>query len=226
MGVHYNDVQYGSSQPVGGTQGDAVVTSITPAATSTTAVHAGFAGNDPSNNFPGPFTNPDVARTATVTFGAAWDGGTVTLTGTDPFGNPQTEAFVPGAGSTVQGTKIWKTITSATKGAVGASANTASIGTGATIGPFVDRDEILVISAVNLALTLELPALAAMSAGRRLAALKSDSGFNAITVDGKGAETLGSAGDAAKVISGQDDLIEFIPRTASIWTISGYTTAL
>lgn len=105
-----------------------------PAAASTTAVHAGYAGNNATNAFPGPFTNPAVPRNLTVTFNALWDGGTVTVTGTDQFDAATSEVFTPGAGTTVVGTKIFKTATSAVKSLVGASATTASIGTGTKLG--------------------------------------------------------------------------------------------
>lgn len=105
-----------------------------PAAPNTTAVHAGFAGNDAASAFPGPFTNPDQPRNATVTFAAGWDGGDVDLAGTDHFDAAQTELFASNPGATSAGTKTWKTITGATKSAVGAAADTASIGTGKIVG--------------------------------------------------------------------------------------------
>lgn len=105
-----------------------------PAAKGTTDVHAGFAGNDASNDFPGPFTDPDVPRNLRVDFAAAWDGGNVTVVGVDQFGTAVTEVFTASAGSTVVGTKIFAGVTSATKGAVGAAADAASIGTGDKLG--------------------------------------------------------------------------------------------
>ena len=105
-----------------------------PAAKGTTDVHAGFAGNDASNDFPGPFTDPDVPRNLRVDFAAAWDGGNVTVVGVDQFGAAVTEVFTASAGSTVVGTKIFAGVTSATKGAVGAAADAASIGTGDKLG--------------------------------------------------------------------------------------------
>lgn len=104
------------------------------AAKSVTAVHAAFAGNNASKSFPGPFTNPASPRNFSVTAAASYDGGTVTLTGTDQFDVPQTEAIIPVAGSTVFGVKIWKTNTSAVRSAVGANAAAVSIGTGDKLG--------------------------------------------------------------------------------------------
>lgn len=109
-----------------------------PATASATAVHAAFAGNDASNNFPGPFTNPGVPRNATVTFDAAWDGGDVNVTGTDQFDAAQSELFTSNPGATSVGTKVFKTITAATKSAVGMAADAASIGTGTKLGAGVN----------------------------------------------------------------------------------------
>lgn len=64
-------------------------------------------------------TSPANARNVRCTFGAAWDGGDVTIVGTDQFGRAQTEVIADTAGATVEGVKIWKTITSITWEAVG-----------------------------------------------------------------------------------------------------------
>ncbi|MCK6528773.1 hypothetical protein L6R50_14840 [Myxococcota bacterium] len=105
-----------------------------PAASNTSAVHAGFAGNDAGNAFPGPFTNPDVPRCVSVTFAAGWDGGNVTVDGTDQWDVVVQEVIVAAAGTTVMGSQVFKTVTGATKGAVGAAADTASIGTSDRLG--------------------------------------------------------------------------------------------
>ena len=102
----------------------------TPAANDVAGVHAAFAGNDVSNDFPGPFTNPDVPRSAQLTFGLGYDGGDVLLTGTSGLGVAQTETVTnPGAGGgVVETAKVWTTITAASKAAVGANPATVSIG--------------------------------------------------------------------------------------------------
>lgn len=105
-----------------------------PATASTTGVHAGFAGNDASNDFPGPFTNPDVPRNVTVTFAAGWDGGNVNIVGTDQYDQAVNETINSAPGTTAAGAKIFKTVTAATKSAVGAAADTASIGIGDKLG--------------------------------------------------------------------------------------------
>lgn len=104
------------------------------AAKSVTAIHAAVAGNAAANLFPGPITNPASPRNATAVAAAAYDGGALTLVGTDQFDRAQTEVITPVAGSTVLGVKIWKTITSITKAAVGAAAAAVSVGTGDKIG--------------------------------------------------------------------------------------------
>jgi hypothetical protein len=124
-----------STSLVGAVQAVSIAGGLAPAAASNTAVHAGYAGNSANNNFPGPFTSPDYPRTASVTSGAGYDGGAVTLTGTDQFDVAQTEAInPPGGGGTQNGVKVFKTITAAVKAAVGANPATASIGTGNALG--------------------------------------------------------------------------------------------
>ena len=105
-----------------------------PAAKGTTDIHAGFAASDAARPFPGPFTDPDFPRSTRITFGAAWDAGDVTVVGTDQFDSAQTEVIADVGGTTVEGIKVFKTVTSASKELVGASAHTASIGWGDKLG--------------------------------------------------------------------------------------------
>ena len=109
--------------------------SVTPAADSAAGVHAGVAATA-ANAFPGPFTNPDVPRSLQFVFGAGWDGGDVVVTGTDQFDAAATETITnPGAGGgIVYSAKAYKTVTAATKGAIGASGATCSIGRHHKIG--------------------------------------------------------------------------------------------
>jgi hypothetical protein len=72
-------------------------------------------------------------RNVRCVFGGKWDGGDITVTGTDQFGAAQTEVIADAAGSTVVGTKIFKTVTAVAKEAVGVDAdptNTVTVGTG------------------------------------------------------------------------------------------------
>lgn len=105
-------------------------------------VHALY--DDIDAEFPGPFTDPDVARNLRVTFSADWDGGDVTVTGTDQFDAAVSEVFEDVAGTTVVGVKIFKTVTGATKEtAAGVTGDGASIGTGDTLGlPLELADEV------------------------------------------------------------------------------------
>jgi hypothetical protein len=96
-------------------------------------VHALY--DDTDADFPGPFTAPDVARNLRVTFSADWDGGDVTVTGTDQFGAPVSEIFAAGDDEAVVGEKIFATVTGATKETpAGVTGNGASIGTGDIVG--------------------------------------------------------------------------------------------
>lgn len=105
-----------------------------PALADLVAVHAAFAGNDASNTFPGPITNPDVPRNLQVALASGWDGGDVTAVGTDQFDAAVTETFTTGSGVTRVGVKVFKTVTSLTKATVGASAAAATVGIGNKLG--------------------------------------------------------------------------------------------
>lgn len=129
----------------------------TPAAKSATGVHANYLGDNVSLAFPGPFTNPAQPRNVTCTFEALWDAGNITVTGTDQFDVAQTEVIVANAGAAVLGTKIFKTVTAAAKGAVGA-AKTVSIGTGDKIGVtsnLVENLGLLFVDRVAEAVTVD-----------------------------------------------------------------------
>lgn len=78
--------------------------------------------------------NPDIPRNLRAVFAASYDGGDVTVVGTDQSGAAQTEVFTGTANTTQVGVKIFKTVTSATKATVGATANTVSVGTGDKLG--------------------------------------------------------------------------------------------
>jgi hypothetical protein len=80
------------------------------------------------------FTNPDVPRNLRVTKAASWDGGTVTITGTNQFDEVISETFSAlGAGLEV-GTKIFKTVTSSLHSIALDGGNGYSIGTGDLVG--------------------------------------------------------------------------------------------
>ncbi len=119
-------------------------------------VHALY--DNTSAAFPGPFTDPDVPRNLRVTFSASWDGGDVTVTGTDQFDNVIQEVFADVAGTAVVGTKIFKTVTGATKQTpAGVAGNGASIGTGDKIGtPYelADTTALLLVGTTPEAVTV------------------------------------------------------------------------
>jgi len=87
------------------------------------------AGNSATNTFP-TLVQPTATngpRNIEITFAAAWDGGNVALVGTDKDGNAVTETITASAGTTVKGLRVFAALTSATKGAVGAAADTAQL---------------------------------------------------------------------------------------------------
>lgn len=120
-------------------------------------VHALY--DDTDADFPGPFTNPDVPRNLRVTMSASWDGGDVTVTGTDQFDAAVQETFATGDGVIRVGTKIFKTVTGATKGTpAGVTGSGASIGTGDKVGLLVhiaDNAGALFVDGTPEAVTLD-----------------------------------------------------------------------
>lgn len=118
-----------------------VVAVTDPVAKGTDDVHAIY--DDTDADFPGPFTDPDVPRNLRVTKAASWDGGTITVTGTDQFDQPVSEVFNDDVETTV-GVKIFKTVTGAVKSiAAGVGGDGASIGTGDKLGlPYQLADEV------------------------------------------------------------------------------------
>ena len=98
-------------------------------APSTDGVHALY--DDTDADFPGPFTNPSLPSTLSVTFSTGWDGGDVTVTGTDINGAPLSEVFADVDGATVQGVQVFATVTAAIKETpAGVTGDGASIGVG------------------------------------------------------------------------------------------------
>ena len=108
-----------------------------PVAADSVTVHAAVASNA-ANTFPGPFGAIETwGRNVRCVFAASYDGGDVTVVGTDQFGQVISETIVAAAGTTVSGVKIFRTVTGISKATVGATANTVSVGLGLKIGvPF------------------------------------------------------------------------------------------
>lgn len=141
--------------------------SKTVAAKSATAVHAAYAGNNATNAFPGPITNPAIPRNLSAVAAAGYDGGILTIVGTNQFGQAQTEQITPVAGSTVYGTKIFATVASITKATVGGNAAAVSVGTGDLIGLDFYPENVspvaymLTVAGVSEAATAVYPTIAA-----------------------------------------------------------------
>lgn len=79
-------------------------------------------------------TNPAIPRSLQVVFSASYDGGNVTVVGTDQFDQAVTETFTASTGATVAGTKIFKTVTSITNASAGAGAENFTVQTGGKLG--------------------------------------------------------------------------------------------
>ena len=103
-----------------------------PDAESDTAVHAAHNASG-ANSFPGPITDPDVPRVVKCVATAGYDGGDVTVTGTDAFDATLVETISPSGGVTIEGVKGFKTVTGIEKTTVGVTGS-VSIGTGVRFG--------------------------------------------------------------------------------------------
>jgi hypothetical protein len=96
-----------------------------PSATSTTGLGSATA-NSASNSFTG-VSSPNTCRQLWVTASANWDGGGITLNGTDCSGFAISQTVFP-LGSSSPTSRPWLTLTSATKATVGTTTGTATIG--------------------------------------------------------------------------------------------------
>lgn len=136
-----------------------IVPATVVAAKSATAVHASVLATA-ANLFPGPITNPGVPRNLSAVSAAGYDGGILTIVGTNQFDVAQTETITPNpAGGTVYGVKTWKTVTSITKATIGVAAFGVSVGTGDKIGvPYniVDGTALLFRGTVIEAVTIDV----------------------------------------------------------------------
>lgn len=79
-------------------------------------------------------TNPVIPRTLQYVFTAGWNGGDPTTLGTDQFGAAISETVSNVAGSTVQGSKVFATVTSISNGLVGTVTETLTVQTGPKLG--------------------------------------------------------------------------------------------
>lgn len=100
--------------PGASASGVAQIFSVLPGASAT--VHAAYAATA-ANIFPGPITQPDVPRSIYGSSAGGYDGGDITVTGTDALDRVISDTFTPGGG--VGTTKAFKTITQLAKATVG-----------------------------------------------------------------------------------------------------------
>ena len=97
-------------------------------------VHAAIA-SDNASAVTTSMTNPAIPRSLQVVFHSTWDGGDVTIVGTDQFDQAATETIADTPGSTVEGSKIFKTVTSINQQVVGAGGSAvATVQTGPKLG--------------------------------------------------------------------------------------------
>lgn len=73
------------------------------------------------------FTQPDVPRSVDIAFPGSWDGGNVTVHGTDANNAVITALYTANPGNTVTGTIVFKTITSLTNSHVGVDTADATV---------------------------------------------------------------------------------------------------
>lgn len=106
------------------------------------------------------FTDPATIRNLRVVKSASWDGGTVTVTGTDQYDRAVSEVFPVLTAGTEVGTKIFKTVTSCSHSIALDGGSGYSIGTGdllGVVGKLVSLvDYSLQLAGVAEAATLDL----------------------------------------------------------------------
>lgn len=106
---------------------------VDAAAKSTTAVHA-LIDSTSTDLVTTDITNPDVPRNLRVVKASSWDGGTVTVFGTDFNDIPISEVFPVLTAGTEVGTKIFKTVTGMQHSIALDGGNGYSVGTGDLLG--------------------------------------------------------------------------------------------
>lgn len=110
-----------------------MLTLVAPAAAGV-GVHAAIASDNAAPVTTG-ITSPAIPRAVQVVFAALWDGGDITIVGTDWADAALTEVIADNPGATVQGLKAFKTVTSINQQTVGAGgALTATVQTGLALG--------------------------------------------------------------------------------------------
>jgi len=128
-------------------------TLTTPTAAGTTGLLASLASNSATNTFTITNATFDFPRNVRIAFASGWDGGNVALVGLDARGNALTETITASAGNTVASVNAFKSLTSATKSAVGATGNAATGGVGNVFATGVyrlaDRELVVTLTDTN-----------------------------------------------------------------------------
>jgi hypothetical protein len=106
-----------------------------------TKCHArNIAANNPAGAIPGPYTNPARPQRVSVQYPASWDGGSITVSGTNLNGGAIEETIPAAVNDTIVGEKEFATVTGATKSAQGVTAGLAAIGYGYMVRHVIIRD--------------------------------------------------------------------------------------
>lgn len=127
-------VSQGSIAQANSTRPNATIERFAAPAAKGVNVHSAIASDNAAAVTTG-MTNPVIPRSLQVVFAASWDGGDITIVGTDQFDQAVTEVIPDTANSTVEGVKIFKTVTSINNETVGAGGGlTATVQTGPKIG--------------------------------------------------------------------------------------------
>lgn len=128
-GRNYTHLTIDDAETLSDVQGDLAWFELAPEAATADAIYSGLAGNDTENAFT-PTGQPDVPRSLTITFAADWDGGDITIHGTDQFEFPISHTEPSDPGSVTETSAVFKVVTLITKSAVGADPAEVDIGYG------------------------------------------------------------------------------------------------
>lgn len=135
---HYRELTDDDTLNVSGMLGKTLSASkvfayTSPASADAVSVHSGVAASFAALAFP-TIVQPPIPRNLVVTLASGWDGGDVTVVGTNQFDEAVSEVFLAGSAVTRTGVKVFKTVTSITKSLVGASGALGSVGVGSKLG--------------------------------------------------------------------------------------------
>ncbi len=132
-GLFHRHITISNSSDVSDLQGEMELFLMTPDAADADVIKANIAGDSATLTYV-PTGQPDIPRSITVTFAADWDGGDVSINGTDQFDALIFEVLESDPGEVAETSRTFKSVTLISKSAVGADAAEADIGTGTKIG--------------------------------------------------------------------------------------------